>query len=727
MTAARRRLVALGFGLALVLVLTAVRIADPYPTQVLRQITFDTFQRAFPRAPVELPVRIVDIDDATLAEIGQWPWPRDKIAELADRLAQMGAAAIAFDVLFPEPDRLSPRRIARALPELAAGGIDPESLPDNDARLAETIARTPTVLGFAVAPRAGALPDQPKAGFALVGGDPLGAVPRMPGAVMSLPEFNAAALGLGSISLDPGGTVDSVRRLPLLWSNGEALFPSLALEALRVATGEGTYVVFGAEGPGKAVEAIRLGGFEVPTTGDGALWLYYQPTPDNLYVSARDVLGDDPSAVAPLIAGNIVFIGTSATGLLDIRGTPLGINMPGVEIHVQSLQQILTGKFLTRADWVLGLEILVALVIGLIVVLTVPLTGPFVGLAVGGVLAASIAASSVIAFNRSGLLIDPSYTLISGILVYTAMVFFQFLIADADKRKIRGAFANYVAPTLLEEIEKSSDDLRLGGENRELTILFCDIRNFTTLSEQTTPEQLVDILNTLFSALGREITDQLGTIDKFMGDAIMAFWNAPVDVPGHPRRACIAALAMRERLDELNAADAFGLRGGDSQFDTIAIGVGMATGEALVGNMGLETRFDYSCVGDPVNTASRIEGACKAVGYGILVSGETRAQASDLAFLPAGAIALKGKAEREPIFAVVGDATLAESDRFKALAQAHDEAIAALAAGADPAPAIARCLTLAEGDSTGLAQFYALLPGRAEDFRGTLAAAAEAG
>lgn len=559
----------------------------------------------------------------------------------------------------------------------------------------------------------------------------------IPGAARPLPILAAATSGLGSVSLEPGGTVGAIRRLPLLWKGSYtdaagdprvALYPTLALEALRVALQSQSLIAFADPAGFGTIQRVRIaspyGIYDIPTTPVGDLWLYYQVTPDDLYVSARDVLGPDPGALQNLIAGNIVLIGTSATGLLDIRGTALGTNMPGVEIHAQAIQQILSGTFLARADWVGGLELLAFLLMGLAIILATQFFGPLVCLALGAVLGVVVAAGSWLAFrdgsllgfDNGGVLVDPSFPLLGTFIVYSAMIFFRFTITDADKRKIRNAFGFYVAPALLAQIEKNSGQLALGGETRELSIMFSDIRDFTTLSEGFVPHKLVTLLNTLFDALGNRITAELGTIDKFIGDAVMAFWNAPVEVPRHPLHACRAALQMRRTLVELNAADAFGLKAEGHAMKDIYIRIGISTGEALVGNMGLETRFDYSCIGDTVNVASRVEGACKTIGYDICAVEATRAGAAELAFLEAGSIALKGKAKREAIHILVGDADLAATPAFAALQKAHADLLATIRCGGDFDGAIDRCIALITFPDPLLANFYGMIRKRHGDY-----------
>jgi len=711
----KRQIIPTLLGLALIALLVLVRLADPYPVRVARETTFDFFQQLQPRAKSDAPVRVVDIDEDSLHTIGQWPWPRSILATLTSRLGELGAASIGYDALFPEPDRLSPSKLAASLPAPAAG-TTPPALPDYDQQFADALGQTPSILGFSISAGAKTLPTAAKAGFAISGTDPTAAIPHMPGAVLPLAQLGAAAHGLGGLSLDNAESASVVRALPLVWANGKQLYPSLALEALRIALGTDTIVVFGDTDNQGYVQSIRVGDFTIPTTAEGNLTVYYAKPDPSLYVSARDILGPDYHDLAPLIKGEIVLIGTSASGLLDLHTTALGDNVPGVSIHAQAIQQILAGVYLTRADWVSGLEIASFVGIGLLIIGFILRVGPLAALLIGAGLLVAMIATSWLLFTRYGLLLDPSFPVVGSFLLYSAMVFFRFAITDADRRQIRRAFGHYVAPTLLAEIERSGDRLKLGGEVRDLSVMFADVRGFTTISEKMAPEELLAMLNTLFGALGGEVTAQYGTIDKFIGDALMAFWNAPVDVENHALRACQAALGMRARLRALNAADAFGRKAAGREPAELAVGIGISTGPALVGNMGLETRFDYSCLGDTVNVASRVEGACKTIGYDIVVVEETRAAAAELAFLEAGSLLLKGKAAREPIHILVGDAVVAKSTAFAELRAAHETAIAALQQGSWADEAAVACKAAAGKVDPRLIGFYDLLLLRMEDF-----------
>lgn len=709
-----RRLLPILAGLVVVVLLTLLRIADPFPVQVMREIAFDFYQRLHPRPTADFPIRVIDIDERSLGEFGQWPWPRDRLATLTDRLTELGAAAIGFDVLFPEVDRMSPSRIATTLP-----GVDAATLPDYDAIFAASLSHSPSILGFSRTPSGKPLTGGPKGGFAISGPDPSDSIPFLTGTASPIPLLRDAAPGLASVSLNSELSAGAVRRIPMLWTNGAQLFPTLSLESLRIALGIGAVVVFGDTAAEGYVDGLKIGEFDVPLTSEGDLWLYYSRPNPNMLVSAADILGRNYQQQADRIAGNIVLIGTSASGLLDLHNTTLGDNVAGVTIHAQAIEQILSGTYLTRPDWVAGLEIVGFLALGALLVVIVLQVGPIAGLLAGGLSLGIAIGFSWWMFLNQGAMLDPSYPFVGLTLLYLALVFFRFVTTERAKKQIRRAFGYYVAPSLLSEIEKNGDRLKLGGDVRRITVLFSDMRGFTALSERVEPSRILSILNTLFGALGHEIIGRMGTIDKFIGDAIMAFWNAPVDVPDHERKALRAALGMRQKLAELNQHDAFHLKADNAPVQELGIGIGISTGEALVGNMGLETRFDYSALGDTVNVASRVESACKEVGYDILVADPVRIAASDFALLEAGALALKGKAERVVIHLLVGDAALAKSGAFSLLKATHAEALAALRTGKDERGAIAECIALSAQIEPGLKKFYAQLPGRRTDFVST--------
>lgn len=699
-------------GLVIVTALTILRASDPQLMRQAREVAFDEYQRLAPRPFQDVPVRVVDIDEASLRELGQWPWPRDRIARLVDRLSQMGASAIAFDVLFSEPDRLSPRTVVRDV-----AGIDPallEHLPDNDEIFAQSMTDRSVILGFALSNEGNFRPEM-KAGFAFTGEPPFHAPPRIHSATPLRPQFEAAAAGLGHISLNPGDPSAVVRTVPLLLSDGDQLYPNLALEALRVAQGASTYILADAPDVPDTITMIKIGEFVVPVTSAGELWLYVTPDSADRYISARNILdekGPSPETSAA-IQGSIVFIGTSAAGLQDIRTTALGENVPGVSLQAQIVEQILSGQFLSRPDWADGLEILSIAVTGFLLVILTTFVSPAVALACGLLITALALAASWFAFHYGGLLLDPLAPIVSGSITHFAATAFRFLVIDRERREVRLAFGHYLSPSLLYRIEHTQGALRLGGDDRELTVMFVDVRNFTELSERLTPAAVVGFLNTFLDALSRHVIANEGTLDKFIGDSIMAFWNAPVDVGDHPAKAVHAALAMRETLARLNAEDAFGF----GPAHTVGIGIGIHTGLACVGNMGAETHFNYSAVGDTVNVTARIESACKDVSFDILVSESTANLASRYALLEAGALPLKGKSTRTRTFAVVGDERLALSSEFRDLKAIHAQMIDALASRSAATRKLLRAAKLkAAGLPVNLTDFYRRISRRTEHF-----------
>ncbi|UIY23987.1 CHASE2 domain-containing protein [Rhizobium leguminosarum] len=354
-------------GLAIVTALTILRASDPGIFKLIRGVTFDEYQRLVPRTFEPMPVRVIDIDETSLHEFGQWPWPRDRMALLVDRLSEMGASAIAFDILFAEPDRLSPRNVVREV-----AGVDPslaEKLPDNDEIFARAIAEKPVVLGFGLSNEGNYRPPV-KAGFAFTGESPVSAPPISVLRRRCGRSWKPMRRGLGHISLNPGNPSPVVRAVPLFLTDGEQLYPNLAIEALRVAQGASTYVLSGAPDRAGIMTSVKIGDFVVPLTAAGELWLYVTPDRAERYISARQVLAAEGASpdVAAAVAGSIVFVGTSATGLQDIRVTALGENVPGVSLHAQAVEQILSGRFLSRPDWADGLEILMIAVLGCLLV-----------------------------------------------------------------------------------------------------------------------------------------------------------------------------------------------------------------------------------------------------------------------------------------------------------------------------------------------------------------------
>jgi adenylate cyclase len=366
----------------------------------------------------------------------------------------------------------------------------------------------------------------------------------------------------------------------------------------------------------------------------------------------------------------LVLIGTSATGLVDIKTTPVSPVMPGVEIHAQVLESALTRAVVSQPSYGITLELFSALLLGLLVIAFAPNFGPTTLVIVGALFASVLIGTSWFFYMHYRQLIDFTYPLLSTTAIYLTLIFSSFVREQAQRRQIRSAFGRYLSPALIEQLAQSPEKLVLGGEEREMTIMFSDVRGFTTISEsyKHDPQGLTKLMNRFLTPLTNAILARKGTIDKYMGDAIMAFWNAPIDDKQHQLNACEAAVDMLEKIDELNKLRELEAKEGGHSYIPLNVGVGLNTGTCVVGNMGSDLRFDYSVLGDSVNLASRLEGQSKEYGFPIIVGSKTALAVKDkFAILELDFIMVKGKKEPEVIYAIAGREDVAQSGRFQRL------------------------------------------------------------
>jgi len=701
----------------------ALRMWDPNPVARLRAVVFDTYQQIRPRVyDPSLPVRIVDIDETSLKEVGQWPWPRTVLAALVQRLAENGAAAVGFDIVFPEPDRLSPANAVQSWPKsdaLKSLREEVEKLPSNDNVFAEAIGQAPVVLGFIASPQGTSIPEA-KAGFAHGGDDPRLFAPHYPGSAASLPEFQEKASGAGSLNWLPEND-QIIRKLPMVVQVGDKLYPSFAADMLRLAQGASTYVVksSGASsetsfGENTGIVKVRVGDYEVPTEADGQMWIRFTRQAKERYLPAWRVLNGEIGKED--IEGHLLIVGTSAAGLLDLRATPLEASVPGVELHAQAIEQILQGSFLQRPDFATPAELLYILLLGLLIAFLIYRLGAIASAVLGAFAVAAVVAVSWYAFDVFGWLVDPIYPASALTAVYLAGTLFVFLRTERERNRVRNAFGHYMAPALVERLADDPSRLRLGGEARDMTLLFSDVRGFTTISEGLDAEELTRFLNTLFTPLSNIILDEQGTIDKFMGDAVMAFWNAPLEDPEHASHACSAALRIMGGMQELNERWREEAESNGRSFAPVKIGIGLNTGICCVGNLGTETRFDYSVIGDNVNIASRLEGQSKTYEVVTVVGETTTARAPDFAFLELDLLKVKGKTEATRAFALLGDSALKQSQGFIDLTARHGEFLRRYRTmDWDAAEALSRECDRLHG--CGLERLYALYRERIDFFR----------
>jgi adenylate cyclase len=651
----------------LLLPLVGLRIIDPAPFEELRVRTFDTFQLLHPRVDTSRPVVIVDIDDRSLDAYGQWPWPRTRLATMVTKLSQLGARVIGFDIIFAEPDRLSPDLVASQLQGLDEATRERlRAAPNNDQVLAQAFRQTRVVLGEAGLPSAleRSRPPRPPRGTAMLGNDPTPFLFDFPGLLRNISVLEDAAAGLGQLSIrtERDGIV---RRVPMVMLVDGSVLPSLTTEMLRLAS-QSDSLLIRADKAGLA--SVAVDGLQMQTDRNGQLWVHFSHHNPARFVSAVDLLED--RVPRERIDGKLVLIGTSAVGLLDAKTTPIDPLMPGVEVHAQILENTLTKSTLSHPNYATVVEIILAIVVAGAVIWMVPIFGPLPILIMGALIAAIVASLSWYLYVNYRLLLDLTFPIVTSFLIYIVLVFANYITEQTQRRRIRSAFGQYLSPALVARLAEAPEKLVLGGEVRDLTVMFSDVRGFTTISElyKDDPQGLISLMNRLLTPLTNAIVDRRGTIDKYMGDAIMAFWNAPLDDPAHDTNACAAALDMIERVDTLNAERKREADDGGAPFVPIRIGIGLNTGSCVVGNMGSDLRFDYSALGDSVNLASRLEGLSKLYAMPIIAGSRTALAAKDkFAILEIDFIRVKGKTQPEVVYTVSGREELARTEAFQTL------------------------------------------------------------
>jgi adenylate cyclase len=661
-----------GPGLIMGLLLVILSLFPPPLVGSISNLVFDTYQRAYPRPYEDAGVRVVDIDDESIRRLGQWPWPRTDMVRLTDALTEAGAAAIAFDIVFSEPDRTSPARAVELLrrnPEARGDYSEIAALTDHDELLGQAMGRGPTVTGYFLTDETNTTRPPGHAGVAVSGTPPLEILREYNGSITSLPIIGERASGAGSVSLDSGRD-DIIRAVPLIANLDGQLVPSLSLEALRVAQGAGAIMVRSSDGSGESfgggpvttVLAVKTGDLEVPTTYKGELSIHYTASrPERIVPAWRILQGDLPEAeMRRLFEGQIIFIGTGAIGLKDIRSTPINAGELGVVVHAQAAEQMILGKFLSRPDWAQSAERILMVLLCLMITFSAPALGAVRGgvlsvIALGGVLA-----GSWFAFRNGGLLLEPFFPALGVVSVYIAITATSFWREEKARSHIHNAFDRYLSPELVNRIARDPGRLELGGELRQMTVLFSDVRGFSRISERFGPQELIGFLINLLTPMTDVLLARKATIDKYIGDAVVAFWNAPLDDPEHERNAALAALEMIETLKRLNA---------DSAEDPawpggVSIGIGLNTGPCCVGNMGSRQRLSYSLIGDTVNLAARLEGQTKFYGVSILIGENLAARLTDFALVEIDLIRVVGREAPERVFVLSGPPEMVSSSAY---------------------------------------------------------------
>ena len=632
--------------------ISAIPVIDPFNVFTsLRNSAFDTFQIISPRqSQTKDNILILDIDEKSLSEIGQWPWSRSVLSELVDQTNL--SAALAFDIVFAEADRTGSKELMNLYKKNNDFVKSLKGLPDNDDLFANSIKDHGTVVLGAIPSNSLKNNFQMRFGLIQQGDDPKKFLREYKGIQTNLKILNSSSAGIGSMSI--GNNDSIIRKLPLFENINGSLVPSLSLELLRVAIGASTYQIKSSNASGETafgeetgINHVKLGNLIIPTNPDGSVWIHYPEVSVNS-ISVSDIIKQ--KYPKDFFKDKILIVGTSAPGLFDLRSTPLKNNVPGVKIIADLTDQILSGSFLQRPDWIFGLELFTGFTLAILITIFIQFLGPIGGLSVFLIGNGISIFGSFYIFENYLFLIDPISPLVICLISYLVITFFNFLFTELERRKVRNAFSQYMSPVMVEKLAQSNKSLKLGGERREMTFLFSDIRGFTAISEKykDDPESLTVLINSILTVLSDEVLNQDGTIDKYMGDCIMAFWNAPSEDPFHREKSIEAAFKMSEALNKLNESLD---RKGENK---LSIGIGINSGECIVGNMGSEKRFDYTVLGDAVNLASRLEGQSGNYGMQIILGEETIKKISKNKYFQfeLDLISVKGKSEPTSIFTV---------------------------------------------------------------------------
>jgi len=684
-TKQRKNIIPTVFGLLVPVFMVILFVGSPQFFTSGKELLFDAYQKQAPRDyKPEIPVRVVDIDEDSIKLYGQWPWPRTVLAEFNQNLTDNGALVIAYDLIFSEIDRTSPENlidIFAANPNAANLNATEDfenirALKSHDAVFADAIARSNVVTGFFLINEKNDARPKRKAGFSYGGTDPRDALPSYLGAIPALEILETNANGTGFVSFHAKGD-GIIRTAPLMSRLDGKVYPALSIEALRVVQGAGSFKIRGNDASGetksidKQIVALQVGEFELPTTADGSMRMYYTNEQPGRTISAWQVLANDPADTAwkQKVYNNIVFVGTSAEGLKDLIATPVNGRLPGVEAHAQIVEQILGQQFLRRPDWMVGFEIMLFIGLGVLLALVVPYLGATKGAVFSFAIAAAVFYGSWYAFKQHQMLFDPVFILTGILLSYLVITLSSFYLTESERSQIRSAFSMYLSPTMVKKISEDPSLLTLGGEERSITILFLDIRGFSKISHELAPNEITAFLNIFLTPMTNILQDSQATIDKYIGDAIVAFWNAPLDDAQHEQNAARAVMSMMRSLDVLNAKYE-----DDEKINwpkNVRMGIGLNTGVCCVGNLGSEQRFSYSMIGDAANLASRIEGLTKQYRVHVLVGNSTAEKLDGFALVEADLIQVVGRSTPERVFILAGEEEQAATEAYKALIPLH--------------------------------------------------------
>ncbi len=617
-------------------------------------------------------VVIATIDEKSLSELGRWPWPRTTMAELIKKLKEQGAKAVGFDIVFAEPDENSSLKTVQELLQdvKKAGGSKSnlsnilekkKTMTDTDAIFARSIKDVGNITAgyfFHITDKEvrHLKEDQIVAAQAEIANGRLtmlrsqkgaddSSIIRAYAAQPNLPAISRAAKNCGYFNAFPDSD-GVIRWSPLVIKFRDNYYTSLALSLLVQYLEWPTLTLNLAE---YGVENVKLGALTIPTDESGRLLINYLGPPNTFaHYSISDILST--SVPREKIEGKIILVGATATGIYDLRNTPFSAVYPGVEIHATVIDNILRQNFLIHSGWTTFLDILILVFSGLLVGFLLPRFRAIAGIALIIILLASFVFFNMVMFTQYNVWLNMVYTFLTIIVIYLGITIYRYVTEEREKKKIRGAFQYYLTPSVVNEILKDPSKLKLGGDKKHLSVMFSDIRGFTTISEKLSPENLVHLLNEYLTAMTNIVFKYDGLLDKYIGDAIMAVFGAPLEQKDHAQRACRTAIEMIAKLKELQKKWAA------EGWPEINIGIGVNTGDMVVGNMGSEMRFDYTVMGDNVNLASRLEGTNKEYGTQIIISEFTYEIVKDeFVCRELDAVRVKGKKLPVRIFELLGE------------------------------------------------------------------------
>lgn len=589
-------------------------------------------------------VALVTIDEKSLDELGRWPWPRVRIAQLLDALVKYDAQVVGFDILWAEPDENSQFKglsaVKKKLTELSVENQRLENYlsvalkeADTDRILADSVAQSRrAVLGYffhffaqeGLSTKKRVLQENlpPLSSYNLIKytSEEAAKVPLFTAdyAEVNLPDISEAAEGAGYFNIFPDRD-GTVRWVPLVIKYQGQHYCALSLAVLQKFLGNAPLALRVAE---FGVEQVRLGDISIPTNEEGRMLINYRgPQKTFPHYSATDVIHGRVPADA--FQGKIVLVGATAIGIYDIRVTPFDHVFPGLEVHANVIDSILKQDFLYRPNWVTLFDLLAIILIGVAMGIILPGVKALWGALAAGFILLALILSSKFIFQGVGAWMNMTYPILNLVLTYLGITGYRYMTEEREKKKVRGAFQYYLTPSVVEQMLKNPEKLKLGGEKKDLTVLFSDIRGFTSISERMAPESLVKFLNEYLTKMTDIVFKYDGLLDKYIGDALMAIWGAPLDQPDHARRACFTALEMVEELRVLQ--EKWAAEG----MPRLDIGIGINAGPMVVGNMGSERRFNYTVMGDSVNLGSRLEGLNKLYGTNVIVSEMTYERVRD--------------------------------------------------------------------------------------------------